>query len=138
MNKLGLHENIVQYFHTEGDRHFKYIIMELYDVTLHDYVADSDVRSRVKTSAKEIFHQAMNGLDYLHSLNIVHRDLKPKDILLKITHVNTVKVKISDFGHSIKLGAGESSFSNNFGHNRTEGRKTPEILKGNRGVSFNL
>lgn len=36
----------------------------------------------------------------MHSLNITHRDLKPENILLDSPNLETLDVKIADFGFS--------------------------------------
>lgn len=65
------HENVVRYFCTERDRHFKYIAVELCATTLQDYIEggfDGEMRSKI--SVREILKQTTSGLLHLHVLHI--------------------------------------------------------------------
>lgn len=44
--------------------------------------------------AKLMFHQLIDGVEYIHKIKIVHRDLKPENILLDQKN----SLKIVDFG----------------------------------------
>ena len=72
-----------------------------YLIIIMEYVSGGDLLSFVKKrnkltekSARYIFRQLINGLEYIHSQNIIHRDIKLDNLLLDI-HNN---IKICDFG----------------------------------------
>jgi 5'-AMP-activated protein kinase catalytic alpha subunit len=46
--------------------------------------------------ACRIFHEIIDGVEYLHKLGITHRDLKPENILIDYDGA----IKIIDFGLS--------------------------------------
>lgn len=54
--------------------------------------------------ACRLYHQLINGIEYIHRLNIVHRDLKPENLLLDFDQA----LKVVDFGLSNTYKAGET------------------------------
>ena len=62
---------------------------------LFDYIIKKDHLSEDET--RNIFHQIIDAIEYLHQMGITHRDLKPENILLDSSHKN---IKIIDFGLS--------------------------------------
>ena len=89
------------------------------------------IRKRSKISeqtAKIIFKQLMEGLDYIHKNNIVHRDIKLDNILIDLTNT----IKICDFGVSRRLLPGDIMFE----HCGTPAYIAPEIFKDNVNILF--
>jgi serine/threonine protein kinase len=93
-----------------------------------EYVCGGDllsfVRKRSKLNeptAKFIFKQIIEGLQYIHSQNIVHRDIKLDNILIDLQN----NVKICDFGVSKQVRKGDVM------HDQcgTPAYIAPEILK---------
>ena len=62
---------------------------------LFDYIIKKDHLSEEET--RNIFHQIIDVIDYMHHIGICHRDLKPENILFDSSHK---KIKIIDFGLS--------------------------------------
>ena len=98
------HPNLVRYFATESDRLFKYIAIELAEISLADYMERKDVFNNqgIKLDEVEMLHDSCQGLSHLHSVNVIHRDIKPQNILISGPEPLTGKRKvlISDFGVS--------------------------------------
>ena len=62
---------------------------------LFDYIIKKDHLSENET--RNIFHQLIDTVDYMHQMGICHRDLKPENILLDSSQKY---IKIIDFGLS--------------------------------------
>ena len=62
---------------------------------LFDYIIKKDHLSENET--RNIFHQLIDTIDYMHQMGICHRDLKPENILFDSSHKY---IKIIDFGLS--------------------------------------
>lgn len=92
--KLLHHENIISYYGTEVHRDKMFIFMEYCPISLHDLVEQRGIIPEIV--AKELTHQVLDGLAYLHERNIVHRDIKPRNILVG----QDKRFKIADFGSS--------------------------------------
>ena len=90
-------ENIGCYLEVfnDEDEECVYIIIQLYEETLEDYLKktpDPEIRRNLALGC-------LRGLEFLHNNGIVHRDLKPTNILVDTSGM----VKIVDFGISRKL-----------------------------------
>lgn len=97
--KKASHPNIVT-MHTalwHQDGTYLYIVMELCDMDLSQYLKQAPNRRLSERETKRLMQHLASGLHYLSGLNIVHRDLKPQNLML--CNVNGTHVlKIADFG----------------------------------------
>lgn len=71
---------------------------------------------------RRFMHSILVALSYIHSKKIIHRDLKPENILLD----DSLNVRLSDFGFSIKFSSDDEYFTDLLG---TPGYMAPEMLK---------
>ncbi|XP_032242727.1 serine/threonine-protein kinase/endoribonuclease IRE1 [Nematostella vectensis] len=130
LRESDAHANVVRYFCMEQDHQFRYIALELCDVTLQEYVEDPRF-DRSELQPLTVLQQATSGLAHLHSLNIVHRDIKPHNVLISKATSGHVNVMISDFGLCKKLTYGRSSVTCRSGAAGTDGWIAPEMFKEN-------
>lgn len=91
--KSLIHENLVQSYGLFINNNISYIVMELCENNLKNYLEEQqmqDLNIQIKFML-DIF----KGLSFLHENKIIHRDIKPANILIKQNFF-----KLSDFGSS--------------------------------------
>ena len=90
-------EHLVNYLHFELGNPFSYVILDLCEETLADFVKRKD-KNYLETQAPVIIKEILTGLLALHSgrNKIVHMDLKPENILVDIHR----HMRLGDFGIS--------------------------------------
>lgn len=104
LQKLSDCSFVLNYISCASDEHFQYLVVELMEGSLCDYLPTD----KVCEQASAICLNIGSGLEFLHNSDVLHRDLKPQNVLYK-THPEFV-VKISDFGiskvlHGVQSGA---------------------------------
>lgn len=93
------HPSVVDYRGWHEEKDYLYIIMEYVPCgDLQQYLAQYGPLP--EKMGKQMAHQILDALDYLHKKNITHRDIKPDNILLLTTEPEDFRVKLSDFGLS--------------------------------------
>ena len=88
-------KQIVNYISFFEDETFSYIILELMEGSLNDYLQEYPIDVAKRTI---LCKDVVVGLNFLHRQGIVHRDLKPQNILYKL--LPEMCLKIADFGLS--------------------------------------
>ena len=87
-----------RYFDDKSDKDWVFLIMDLCEETLNEYVERSSWENWTKIT-RDIIQQVLKGLRDLHSCSptsILHRDLKPTNVLRNVHG----KWLIADFGIS--------------------------------------
>ncbi|GMH44278.1 hypothetical protein BSKO_12212 [Bryopsis sp. KO-2023] len=75
-----------------------YIMMDLMrGGMLLDGLLNSEDQHYTEKDARQIFHQLLQGLSYLHARNVIHRDLKLENVLM-VRKGDISHIKIVDFG----------------------------------------
>ncbi|XP_037829718.1 striated muscle preferentially expressed protein kinase isoform X2 [Kryptolebias marmoratus] len=102
-----LDDERILYFH---DAFEKKNVVVLITELCHEELLD---RMAKKTAVMEVeirscVQQILEGLRYLHQKSIAHLDMKPENILM--ANPESDRVRICDFGNSIKLDASEESY----------------------------
>ena len=141
ITKADCHPNVVRYFHTESDRNFIYLALELCDGTFYDYFFNANKELKLKLqntiSKEEVFHQATIGIVFLHKNKIIHRDIKPHNLLISCGSEPFARTKISDFGLS-KIKKSEDSTISCSDMKGTPGWISPEVQLGERMVTIKI
>ena len=126
------HKNIVRLYDSfESNKHIVFVMELCAGGDLLNYVRKR--RKLKEDSAKFVFRQVVEGLQYCHSKGIVHRDMKLDNLLLD----ESGTVKICDFGVSRQLTSSHEIMTEQCG---TPAYIAPEILKdkGYRGFGVDI
>jgi serine/threonine protein kinase len=116
-------EQVVRYLSFIEDEHFSYVVLELMEGNLNNYLGgDFDSGKSILLCA-----DVVTGLKYLHEQNILHRDLKPSNILFKT--FPKLCLKIADFGLSRCIDTCSTSTTVNGSIAGTRCWIAPEVLK---------
>ena len=91
-------EQIVRYILFFEDDDFSYVVLELMEGNLEEYLSECTIDA---TPATNLCKDVIMGLKFLHEEHILHRDLKPRNILYK--ERPKLCLKIADFGVSRKV-----------------------------------
>ena len=123
--KKMFHKNIIKLYEIMETTQRIYLVMEYCDGgDLYNYILTKGHLSE-RQSCK-FFHEIIETLSYLHSMQIAHRDIKPENFLLD-TSGKSISLKLIDFG-----------ISNNYNGNLlntscgTSAFAAPEMYKGEK------
>ncbi|CAL8116804.1 unnamed protein product [Orchesella dallaii] len=97
LRECDSHENIIRFFAPIEKPNFVYVVLELCDMTLKQWIGN---QSSIQIQQREVLRQITLGLEFVHSKNILLLGMKPENVLLTR---NPSKVKISGFGLSTRV-----------------------------------
>ena len=113
---------IVSYQSFFKDSTFIYLIVDLREETLEDYVKSQSIQ-HLREHGPRIIKEILRGLDFLHDHGILHRDLKPANILVDVED----HMRLADFGISRVLNEDETTCLTD--GKGTEGWMASEVLE---------
>ena len=128
INEINLMKNIYSCYSIKLidnfiDEKFYYIVMELCDDNLNNYVKKNKGKLNIELIQK-ILIQLNDVLRFMKIKKINHRDIKPQNILIKYINQNDFIIKLTDYGLVKKLNS-KSYFSSDVG---TDIFKAPEVI----------
>uniref|UniRef100_A0A3B3CJK7 Protein kinase domain-containing protein n=1 Tax=Oryzias melastigma TaxID=30732 RepID=A0A3B3CJK7_ORYME len=95
--------NLVKCIERFGYRRKVFIVFEMLDQSLHDFMRKRDGSPLSMSEIKTISWQLLVALKGLKSIGLVHTDIKPDNIMLVDSKSQPLRVKLIDFGLSLKL-----------------------------------
>jgi serine/threonine protein kinase len=103
--------HVVRYLHYRPEATFTYIVLELCEFSLTEYVNRARDDPQIPFDPQKIIREILTGLKILHKQGnegmILHRDLKPDNVLVDVRW----SIRLADFGVSKRVGEGIVEFS---------------------------
>lgn len=100
---------IVRYVDFAEDAHFGYLVLQLCEYTLEEYIQDHlpEDKDEKTLVLKKLVKEVLCSLQVLHDqqTKVLHRDIKPQNVLIDIQG----KARLADFGISRRLKQGETT-----------------------------
>ena len=97
MNGLS-HQNIIGLIETYEDDYCLYLVMDLMADDLRNVMLSCD-QAFDEVTAKKLFYQMLDAVNYCHMRGIAHRDLKLENFFLDFEESDKkITVKMGDFG----------------------------------------
>ena len=119
---------VVNYRDFIKDSVFMYLIVDLCEVTLCEYV-HSHAIEHLSEHGPRMIKEILCGLKFLHDQGILHRDLKPSNVLVDVNG----DMRLADFGISRVLSEGETTVDTEA--KGTRGWMPAEVIEAeNRGI----
>jgi serine/threonine-protein kinase/endoribonuclease IRE1 len=95
---------IVSYRTVLKDTIFAYIVLDLCEETLKEYVRAQSLEY-LQDHGPRMIKEILSGIEFLHSQKILHRDLKPSNVLVDLEG----HMRLADFGISRVLNEDETT-----------------------------
>ncbi len=111
---------IVNYRHFLKDNTFVYLIVDLCEQTLDEYVRSEN---NLQINGRRIIFEVLTGLKFLHDHGILHGDLKPSNVLVDVDG----HMRLADFGISRVLNEDKTTLHTDAPE--TEGWMAAEIIE---------
>lgn len=80
--KLVRHPNIVRLYEVIDTQTKLFLILELGDYDMYDYLMRQGDKGCKEQEAQRHFCQIIQAIDYCHTLHVVHRDLKVPTLII--------------------------------------------------------
>ena len=119
------HPNIVEIYDTEDAFATFFIIMERLSGKSLDVLFEAGKRFTFP-QIRNVFRQLASALQFAHNHGVVHRDIKPSNIVLSPEG----KVKLTDFGLAIDVGAGKGDVDEEMPLSGVAAYMSPEQITG--------
>ncbi len=111
---------IVSYRHFVNDNTFTYLIVDLCEQQLDEYVGSP---YNLQINCRRMIKEVLTGLKCLHNQGILHRDLKPSNVLVDVEG----HMRLADFGISRVLNKDKTTLLT--GTKGSEGWMAPEVIE---------
>ncbi|XP_013414115.1 serine/threonine-protein kinase ppk4-like isoform X2 [Lingula anatina] len=121
--------NIIRYYDSAKDDDFLYLILELGEFTLNEFISTNEYKQNQSSISRDFVRQILETLGTLHTgYNVIHMDIKPHNVLIDVKR----RVKLFDFGISVTLPDDQSSlYTTAKGTNRWVAKEILDSASGN-------